>query len=370
MRTYLISLASMFPGVLIRKYVNMSQSKVTCPRFVSLMTALILSGCGGGGGGGGGSPAPPPPPAVIYSSPVTSVSPPNYTLADNTTIATQLNTARQATGSGLLAQNTSLDQAALSHTNFLVNNQLVGNYSYLTTIVDGVLGAHYENSALPGYTGALPQDRATAAGYKGAVTELLAFGDSSGASCLDSFEDSVVHLGELISSFVDIGIEFNAGNGTGSVCAIELGINSTTLGQLPTAGTVVTFPYDGQTGVPAVFYNLAESPVIAPDLTIAGHPIMVSLYTMATQTLSGSDIVIQGFTLTPENGATVPVRIYANTGVTSTGTTVLVDDSIPFTGEVVLLPTMPLISGTVYNVSFAAKVKGATVSKSWSFTTG
>jgi hypothetical protein len=336
----------------------------------SILLAAALVSCGGGGGGssgsGGGSGGTPAP---TYQSIVTSVPAATYTSTDNTAISNQITSIRQGIGAGLLPQNTPLDKAANNHANFLVNNNLV-NAAYLTSSYGGILGGHYENSTLPGYTGTSPQARATAAGYAGTVTELMTFGAASGTDCMASLDDSVYHLIDLISPFIDLGIEFNAGNVSGSVCAIELGVGSTTLGQLPAAGSLVFYPDAGQVNIPPTFYNQAEVPVPAPDLPSSGHPVVVSLYTLATPSLNGSDIVIHTFSITPSGGAALGVRVLVNTGVTSDGPTLTVDNVIPGAGFVVLLPTAPLVANTLYNLSFTATIKGQVVSKTWSFTTG
>jgi hypothetical protein len=332
----------------------------------TVLLVAALASCSGGGGGGGA-------PAVTHQSIVTSVPTVTYT-SSNLLVSNQITPIRQDTGVGLLAQNTSLDKAASNHASFLVNNSLVSDAAYLTTLQPGgILGGHYENSALPGYTGASPQARATAAGYAGTVTELMTFGAASGTDCMASLEDSVYHLIDLISPFMDVGLDFNAGTGSGSACAIELGVGSSTLGQLPAAGNLVLYPDAGQTNVLPTFYNQAEEPVPAPDLASAGHPVVVSLYTLATPTLSGSDIVIHTFSITPatpSGAAALGVRVLVNTGVTSDGPALTVNSVIPDAGFVVLLPTVPLAANTTYNVAFSATVKGQAVSNTWSFITG
>jgi len=355
-----------------RKQMSMNQVVTLKGLLLPTAVALALTACGGGGGSGSGSSTPIPPvtPPIAYAAVATSVPVLVYALADDVAIATQLNASRQGSRSGLLAQSTTLDLAAHNHTNFLVSNQLVGNDTYLTSTVDGVTGGHYENPSLPGYTGQLPQDRATKVGYTGTVSELVTFGTASGADCVAAFENTVYHLTQMLSPFMDVGIDFNAGNGSGSACAIELGVPTTSLGQLPAAGTLVTFPYAGMTGVAPTFYNQGEAPNPAPDLPVAGHAVLVSLYTTATPTLAASDIVVQTFSITPANGTAVTARLLANSGVKLMGGAITVDNTIAVPGELVLLPIVALTPNTVYNVSFAATVKGAAVSQKWSFTTG
>lgn len=338
--------------------------------FSLTLMAVALSACGGGGSSATTTTVAVIPTVATYSTLVTSVATPSYASTDNATISTLLSGVRIGSSAGLVAQSSALDVAAQNHANFLVNNSLVSDVTYLLTLFNGVLGGHYEDASKSAYTGATPQARTTAAGYGGTVSELLSFGSASASDCMAAQENSVYHLAQLISPIVDVGIAFNAGNDSGTMCVIELGLSKLTLGQLPADGSLVSYPYSTQSGVPPTFYNQSESPVPAADLSVAGHPIAVLLYSQSAPTLLGSDVVIQTFSLTPASGAQAGARILAQTGVTSTGPVLTVDTNLGGAGEVFLLPLAPLAANTVYNVAFAAIVKGKAVSKNWSFTTG
>jgi len=350
----------------------------------TVLLAAALASCGGGGGGGSG---------LTYQSAVTTdptLSPPGTYSADDIAVLDQLSLIRGAVPSaGYLTPITALDTAANDHVNFLFNNDLLNatiHPGYLTYDFGGIPGGHYENNPISyngntfsttGATGTSPQARATAAGYTGTVTELMTFGATDGANCVDLLGDSVYHLVDLVSPFIDLGIAYNAGGGNNSsACAIEVGVKNNTKGQLPATGPVV-YPYDTQTLVLPTFYNNAEVPDPAPDLTAAfqtplGHPIIISLYSMVYPSFKGSDIVIHDFSILPSIAA--GVRILANTGVTYDGitpnTTLVTNNVIPGAGFVVLLPKGPLAAGnTIYTVTFSATVKGNPVSQSWSFET-
>jgi hypothetical protein len=340
-----------------------------------LLTAALAS-CGGGGGGGSG---------LTYQSAVTTPPSDPYS-SDESLVFNQLSAIRPA--AGYLTPNTALNTAATGHVNFLFNNDLLNatiHPGYLTYNFGGTLGGHYENNPISynsntfsttGATGTTPQARATAAGYTGTVTELMTFGATDGTNCVDLLGDSVYHLVDLVSPFIDLGIAYNAGGGNNSsACAIEVGVKTNTLGQLPASGQVV-YPYDTQTGVLATFNNTAEQPDPAPDLTAAlqtplGHPIIVSLYSLTYPTLKGSDIAISEFSITPSVAA--GVRILANTGVTYPGLVapdeLKTDNVIPGAGFVELLPKEPLAATTAYTVTFTAMVRGNPVTKTWTFTT-
>ena len=300
---------------------------------------------------------------------LTTVPATTYSQADALTIYNKLSTIRANAGVGLLNQNSNLDQAASSHASFLVNNSLASNGSYLYSLQSGILGGHYENPTLTGYTGQTPQSRATAAGYNGTVTELETFGSTSGTVCINSIENSVYHLSALLSPYLDLGLVFNNGTNGATVCNVQLGVGTSALGQYPPTGTYAFYPYSGETNVPPTFYNQAESPTPAPDLAIAGHPIIFSFYNLTNKTLNSTDIVIHTFTVSAI-GTTIPVRILAQAGVTSDGPILVADNNLAGPGFVSALPISSLIANTTYSVSLTGSVKGTTVTQSWSFTTG
>jgi hypothetical protein len=250
-----------------------------------------------------------------------------------------------------------------------------------STPLTGVLGGHYEDASLPEFTGRTPADRATTAKYQGSVTEIVTFGAPSGSACIASLKNSVYHLIALMSPFMDVGIAFKDVSGTGSACVVEMGTPASSLGQLPEKGKYVVYPAAGETAVPPVFYNKAEIPSPGPDLPIAGHPILVSLYTQELGSLSANAIRVHSFSIRPTAGGTaVAARVLARPGVSADGTVKLVsDENIAGNGFLVLLPEVPLDPSTEYQMSFSADVAVATsvqasgtipVSLSWKFTTG
>ena len=333
--------------------------------------AASLSACGGGGGGGGGGTAIPP---ATFSSLAATVPAASYGAIANGSAFDLINQIRSGAGAGKLMQSSALDLAAKSHTGYFMQNSNLDG-AYIGATHEGVLGGHYEDPANLGFYGKTAQERATKAGYAGKARELISFGAANSVDCIESLENSVYHLAQIISPlYVDVGISFESSSAGGTVCSIELGLPGTTLGQLPAAGSVAIYPYAGQTAVAPTFYNRAEAPIPAPDLNSAGHPVAVSLYSMAAPALVGSDIVINEFSMKTVNGGTpVAVRVLAKSGVTSNmpgGPALSTDDAIADAGVVFLLPTAPLAVNTTYKVTFAATLKGTAVTKDWSFTTG
>jgi hypothetical protein len=328
--------------------------------------AASLSACGGGGGGTAVPPA-------AFSDLIVAVPASSFGASANGSAFDRINQIRLGAGAGKLAQSSALDLAAKNHTGYFMQNSGLDG-AYIGSLHEGVLGGHYEDPANRGFYGKTAQERATKAGYVGKASELISFGAANSADCVESLENSVYHLAQIISPlYVDVGISFESSSAGGTVCAIELGLPSTTLGQMPAAGNVANYPYAGQTAVAPTFHNQAEAPIPAPDLSSAGHPVAVSLYSMAAPTLTGSDIVVKAFSMTSNGGVPVAVRVLARPGVISTmpnGLAVTTDDAIADAGVVFLLPTAPLAANTVYTVTFAATLKGASVNKDWSFTTG
>jgi hypothetical protein len=341
----------------------------------TVLLAAALASCGGGGGGGSTVAG------TTYQSIVTTAppSPGTYT-GEAIAVLDQLTLIRS--GAGYLTPKTSLNTAASKHVTFLSNNNLLNALyipNYLTTTYSGILGGHYESNPLPNtvastdFYGISPQVRATTAGYVGTVSEMMTYGATDGTNCVDLLGDSVFHAINLISPFVDLGISFIAAGGANtSACAIEVGVANNTLGQLP-ANAPVVYPYDLQTGVLPTFYNQAEIPVAAPDLDPAGHPVLVSLYTLTANTLNASAIKINTFSITPNGGVPLTdVRVLVSSGgVTTSGPALTVDSNIPRPGFVVLVPEAPLDPNQLYDVSFSATITGhPSVAKNWSFTTG
>jgi uncharacterized protein YkwD len=365
----------------------MKSSHHTATALAAAILTLSLAACGGGGGGssngsgsgGGGGGTTPGGTTISYSALVTSVAAANYA-GDNAAVFSELNAARLASNSGLLAQNADLDSAAANHASFMVTNNLVSNFTYLGTNFSGTLGGHYEtasyNSAsLSGFTGATPALRASYAGYKGSVMEEASYGAGSGADCAASFLNSVYHLIDAMSPAEQIGIAFNPGTGSGSACVIELGTPTSSLGQLAATSGKTTYPANGQINIPTTYLSGSELPQVpvASSYAQMGQPIAISLYSIANSAPAAASIVISSFTLNEGSagGTPVPATVLSAAGVTASGAAVVLttDANLTLPGVLVLLPNAPLSSGTTYYVTFTATINGQAVTSSWSFTT-
>lgn len=372
-------------------------------RLMSTVALLAtLSACGGGGGGGptpsgtagaAGTPAPTPAPAptsapapapsprasaaptsAAFTSLVTAVPISRYRTTFTNDVFTLLNRWRRLGGFGLLAQSLELDRASENHAAYLVRNQLLTDFTYLSSRednrIDGLLGAHREVQGLPGFTGKTPSDRAVAAGYVGTASELTSIGVASGVDCAASFENSVYHLIDLVAPALDVGIAFDPGDGKGSLCVLTLGVPSASLGQLPPAGNMAVYPHPDQVGVLPNFFNIGEVPNPAPDLAQAGRPVLVSLHNLGMPTLAPEDVRVDSFSLSGDDGSALPSRILVRKGVTSGGPALVQDPLMPSAGYLILLPTRPLATQSQYTARVQASVKGQVVSFSWRFITG
>ena len=288
---------------------------------------------------------------------VSSVPAATYTAnSANATIYAQMNTIRLAIGAGLLTENADLDKSAAAHLNYLALNG-IADPSF-----------HVETSGQTGFTGVNPSDRMAAAGYSFSLAGESGFSAlAAGAvqtQCVSSWADSVYHVEALLVGYRDVGVA--AGDNalvsspsiTASTCVADLGVQLNVQPQYPASGVILTYPYNGQTGVATSFNNLEEVPTPVPDLNGVGQPITVNL--------SAAVSSVATFTLTA-GGATVPTRILAPTGTTGPG--VVIDGNIN-ANFVTLVPISALAANTTYTVTFNGLANGTAMASVWSFTTG
>jgi uncharacterized protein YkwD len=365
---------------------------------VALIAGLTLAGCGGGGGSGdsstnvatGGSAGantntgtntntgnviPTPSTVTLASStvvdPVTSVPDAQYaSTLEEAAIFKALNDMRGAMGVGLLQQSLKLDFAATNHDFFFVKNELYKNTTYINSTFNGILGPHYQDPALFGFTGQSPADRAIFAQYTGTVAENVTVNTPAG-DCAKNLFNSVYHLISLVNWYREVGISVTPGK----TCVIVLGHDAANdmKPQLPKAGSVSVTPSAGQTGVETTFFNQLELPTPAADIGVGtgvGRPVLVNLYSQGAETLAPTEVGVISYTMTRvSDGAAVDARILTAPGVLSMGAKLTADEHINGSGNIVLLPTSPLDAGTTYKVTFVGSVKQNPVGKTWIFTT-
>jgi uncharacterized protein YkwD len=249
-----------------------------------------------------------------------------------------------------LTENAQINIAAQGHSDYLRTNNTV---------------AHEQDPTKPGFTGVTLADRLNAAGWTipaggYAYGEVIsATSSSSGAFMAEELITAIYHRFAIFQPmFKEIGTgaattaagysyftaDFGARNGWGPGIA---------------RGTVMAWPYDGQTQVTPNFFSDYESPDPMPEKGVneVGYPISV-------EGNLDQVLAVQTFTVRPRGGSDLAVKL-------------LVHGSDPETPSyaAAIIPTAPLKSGTTYDVTFAGTAATMNTSgtvginKTWSFTT-
>jgi len=337
-------------------------ARSTCPAsFSSLMRALplaaLLAACGGGESGGGGSlpagPAPSPPDPEI-TRPITDMPTSSYT-GDKLAAFGRLNEARLAAGVGAVRQDAELDAAAQAHATYQVRNYMVG---------------HGEDPSRPWFTGVDHVSRAAAQGYSGIVVGEVITPILPGIEAIESFLHSVYHLYGLLeprANQMGLGIDQTTRPGPLNSTSITLGTTDPLL--LPLA-TVWHWPVDKQTSVEPRFVPSSELPNPAPDLAVAGTPIMFcgskgnyAPLGITRATLKDTHTVRQ-----------MPIRLLRPAGVSVDATVdaqIITDANLGtmHQGCVFLLPSVELEHGKTYEANVQAVQAGEPVGQVWTFST-
>lgn len=290
---------------------------------------------------------------------VAEVAPPSY--ADGSierAVFEALNQARARGNFGLLAQDARLDAAAAGHATYIAQN------------LNGAL-SHRQDARQPGFSGETPLARVRAAGYDTSVAFEAISSGATAPACLELL-NTVYHLGSLMVGATDVGIAVEPRAG----CVIETQLpGRSPRPQRRPAGTVGTYPYPGQMGVPAAFMPATEMPNPAPDVgdALLGPPILVDLDSAAAGGLAPSDIVLGRFTLAEAGGgAPVAARVLAHPSVAAApggGLDLRGERRLASAGHVFLLPMHALKPQTAYAVDFSGSVRGQPVSRRWDFST-
>lgn len=343
------------------------QAKYATQALGAICAAVFLSACGGGGGGtstsgntsnGSGSSS------SGSGNLATSVPTPTYASGSvELNMFNQLNDVRLKGGFGMLAQNSGLDQSTKNHVNYLLTNAYhdgAWDSSQLSSVdaATGWLMGHVEKSGNPGFTGVLPINRAQAAGYSAAyVGEVLAPLYTSTISqpyggCVDQLLSTVFHrTGLLNTQLRTSGASVQTSqDGKAMACLVDPAFTSDNVGVVP-AGWVGIYPYAGQTGLATtIIYGEAPDPV--PSAPIKGNP--VSIYVEPQNQLS-----VTTFTLTDNLGVQVPVKLLTKSDFPQYITSATAH----------IVPTQALKSGVTYTVQFVGTNNGASLSRTWNFST-
>ena len=301
--------------------------------------AWALVACGGGGGGNAG--APNVTPSTGFSG--QDASAPTATNNIATDGLNWINYRRSQIGMPALTRNSVIDAAAQGHSDYQRINNVV---------------THDQTAGKTGYTGARLQDRLTNAGYvfgqPNAIGEVIsATSNGNGFYMAEELITAIYHRFVIFEPvFKEIGAgaattsanysyftaDFVANNGYGTGIA---------------AGTIVTWPFNGQTQVPNSFNSDYEEPDPVPDRSVVGYP--VSVHTNLTRKLT-----VQSFT----------IRAHGTNSDLATRLLVQGKDANTTTDSAAaIVPLAQLASATTYDVSFSGAVDGVPISRSWSFTT-
>jgi hypothetical protein len=186
------------------------------------------------------------------------------------------------------------------------------------------------------------------AGYNAAGdipnSEDMAFNDN-GARTVQQWIDSVWHRTPILSPWVR-----DAGYGAATACdTMDFGVGASSPSNL-----VVTYPYDGQTGVPVSFDGTREGP--APPAPPSGWP---SGYPITVFVKGASSTTLTTHTLSVDGGAQL-----AHQFITPQTPNAVVQNAV------ILYANSPLTSGTKYRVQVSGTGSGgAAVNVNTTFTT-
>lgn len=262
-------------------------------------------------------------------------------LTANQTEAMQIvNETRAAMGSPCATMVAALNTSSTKHCAYYA-----ANLNNATCIAD----AHVEVSTCTDYVAAQFYDRETAAGYTGSPdAEDMAFQDN-GTQALDEWINSVWHRTPILDPWTR-----DYGYGSATMCdTMDFGVGASAPSDL-----IVTYPYNGQTGVPTSFNGAEEGPTppVPPNGWPSGYPVHVYIAGLNAEPTVTTTVTTHEFSVV--GGAQL-----AHQWITpSTPNAVLFD-------SVVLYGNDPLTANTTYLVHVAGTRSGATFDVNITFTT-
>ncbi len=348
-------------------------------KWVLLVAALGIQGCGSGVGNNSVLPVPAVsnplastvtqssvPPLAVGSTTVTS-SPVSYT-GTSLTSYNKVVGDRSNMGVGYLLESPALDVAAQAHAKYLAAQ-------------NPPTESHNESQGSPDFYATTPYARAIKAGFSPSSAWIdESIGDAS--NCAGQLMDTVYHLQELTSNAQQIGI----GSVPGWACVIDVatvtgtsnlvqptngaGVPTTGGQQLP-AGVLGVYPYNGQSSVPDAM-SLSEQP--APPLpstyTNPGHPVLMRAgVALSTDQLTVTSMAMVDTSKNVISGVLLldPVAAVNSASISSTTVTIVSDANI-MQGVAVFVPQSALVSGMTYTVTFQGAMGAASLSNTWAFT--
>ena len=324
----------------------------------SLLSALLIAGCGGGGSDSGTAASTTSMPTDV----IAEAGAPQATGNMATDGFNWFNFRRQQLGLATMTRNTQIDAAALNHSNYQALNDTI---------------THVETRGRRGFTGVdvYPSDRNDPTQF---INDVPVPGSSRLAAVGYTFPRSGYAFGEVISSAPDT----NGVNAADDLITaiyhrfvifepkfVEAGAASATAGSGYTyfttnfatrtlsrnglgTGKLVVYPFSNQRNLPTVFFSNQEQPDPVPDRNEVGYP--VSVHADITSTLT-----VQSFSINPHGGAALATRLltYEN------------DQEIGTPSVAAIIPLNVLQPQTTYDVRFSGSVDNVPVNLAWSFTT-
>jgi uncharacterized protein YkwD len=320
----------------------MSKTHLAKNAIAACIAVLALAACGGSSDSDSANGAPVSTGGASTGFSGQDASAPIFTNNAATDGFNWINYRRTQAGVGALARNNLLDRSSQAHSDYQRLNNLV---------------THDEESNRAGFTGVTVEDRVQAAGYKlvrnYASGEIIAATtNNSGFYMAEELVTAVYHRFVMFEPlFKDMGTGAATGSDSYVYFTTNLGATGGYSPGLP-SHTIVSWPFDGQTGVQPNFLSNFEEPDPVPDINEVGYP--VSVHANLTET-----ITVQSFTVRPRGGSNLTTRLLLKGQ----------DPNTVMTSVAAIVPLAPLAAATTYDVSFSGTVGGAAVSKTWSFST-
>jgi uncharacterized protein YkwD len=313
---------------------------------LAFTAAWALVACGGGGAGnsgGAGNGGTPNGGAPSTGLPGQDASAPTLTNNIATDGRNWINYRRSQIGMPALTHSSIIDVAAQGHSDYQRINNIV---------------THDQTAGKPGYTGARLQDRLVNAGYvfgaPNAIGEVIsATSNGSGFYMAEELITAIYHRFVIFEPvFQEIGTGAATRSDNYSYFTADFVTNRGYGTGIP-AGTIVTWPFNGQTQVPVNFFSDYEEPDPVPNANEVGYP--VSVHTNLTRQLT-----VQSFTIRMHGSSTdLSTRLLAQGQDANTTTQ----------SAAAIVPLARLAAATTYDVTFTGAIDGTPITRSWSFTT-
>jgi uncharacterized protein YkwD len=263
-----------------------------------------------------------------------------------------LNQRRANCGFGLLKQDVRLDAAALAHAKYVS----VQSTAAISHTESKVVSAEF-------FSGVSPLDRAMAQGYLPSlpyVDEDFGTGYVAEANYGETFTNDLLnapfHLVSMLRGNRDVGIGiYSADRGPNSLPLRSVVFNMSTVTSVQEPVGVQTFPCQGST-VSGVFYG-GESPEPFPGRNYAANPMGSPI---AVISKSSSRLVLSSYSL----------RVVGDSRELALNVLSSLNRSLNIrNNETVLVPELPLMPSTSYEVNLVGTLDGVEWKKVFSFST-